>query len=569
MSLRGFLKELHHRNVFKVAVAYAAAAMVLLEVLTHLFHNFEAPHWVLKVVTTLLIMGLPVACLMAWGFEFREGGVRSIPRTPKEAKPALPAPETTAPPSIAVLPFADMSAEHDQQYLGDGIAEELLNALASIEALNVAARTSSFAFAGKGASMTEIGDTLHVRHVLEGSVRRSGQKLRVTAQLIDVRSGFHLYSQSYDRKLKDIFDIQNDIAHEIAGALLPKLGLSKDVMLVRQGTTNLEAYNFWLMAHQWIGNPDPNRLDEAVALLQQAIKLDQNYADAWGDLAYLHGYSAAWLPDPIGPLTRASSAATVALLNAPDNPMALLALARSSMLIDHDPRASAEYFERARTAGVDQSAWAFNGAYFLDAPFGRYADAIPRLEAAKQRDPLAQTVRFGLIDMYRLSGRIREAVAEAEDLLKLRPLAMESAAVSGFAFLAAGDVPSARKMSAELQATSKTIYQRGSPYLVFAIGSATGEVTESREALDELLRENPEERPVSLWLVGEGYKAIGEYTQALDAWTRAVDRHEVYVVTRLAMDNRTHPVIGKDPRFLALLKRMGQEPGGDTQRTGT
>jgi TolB-like protein len=568
MSLREFFKELHHRNVFKVAVAYTAAAVVLLEVLTHLFHNFEAPHWVLKVITTLLIAGLPAACLMAWGFEFKEGGVRSVPRVPKDSKPALPAPEATAPPSIAVLPFADMSAEHDQQYLGDGIAEELLNALASIEGLNVAARTSSFSFAGKGASMNEIGDTLHVRHVLEGSVRRSGLKLRVTAQLIDVRSGFHLFSQSYDREVKDIFEIQNDIAHEIAGALLPKLGLRKDVMLVRQGTSNLEAYNLWLKAHAWIGNPDPNTLDTAIALLQQAIKLDQDYADAWGDLAYLHSYSAAWLPDPVGPLTQASSAATVALLNSPDNPMALLTLARSSMLVDRDAKAAARYYERARTAGVDQSAWAVNRTYFLDAPLGRYADAIPRLEAVKQRDPLAQTVRFGLIDMYLASGHVREAVAEAEDLRKLRPLTMESLAVMGRAYLAAGDVPAAREMSAELQAASRSLYKRGSPYLVFAIGCATGEVTESREALGEFLRENPEERPVLLWLVGEGYKAVGEYAHALDAWTRAVDRHEVYVVSRLAIDNFSHPVLGKDPRFLALLKRMGLEGDGETAAAG-
>jgi len=172
MKFREFLRELHRRNVWKVAVAYTAAAVVLLEVLTHLFHNFEAPHWVLKVITTLLIAGLPVACLAAWGFEVKEGRVRSVPREPQQTKPALPAPVTNAPPSIAVLPFEDMSAEHDQQYLGDGIAEELLNALASIAELKVAARTSAFSFRGRSATMKEIGEVLHVRHVLEGSVRR-------------------------------------------------------------------------------------------------------------------------------------------------------------------------------------------------------------------------------------------------------------------------------------------------------------------------------------------------------------------------------------------------------------
>jgi tetratricopeptide (TPR) repeat protein len=333
-------------------------------------------------------------------------------------------------------------------------------------------------------------------------------------------------------------------------------------MLVKQGTANLDAYNLWLKAHHWIGNPDPNRLDEAIELLQQAIKLDQHYAEAWGDLAYLHSYSAAWLPDPVVSLTRASSAATVALLNCPDNQMALLVQGRSCMVIDHDPQGAAEYFERARTAGVDQSAWAFNRAYFIDAPLGRYADAIPRLVAAKQRDPLAQTVRCALIDMYLASGLSREALAEAEGLRELRPLVMESLAIMGRAYLAAGDVMGAREMSADVQAATRGLYARGSPYLVFAIGSATGEVTESREALAEFLRENPEERPVLLWLVGEGYKAVGEYAHALDAWTRAVDRHEVYATTRLAIENRNHPVIGKDPRFLALLKRMGLENEG-------
>ena len=189
------------------------------------------------------------------------------------------------PPSIAVLPFVDMSAEHDQQYLGDGIAEELLNALASIEGLNVAARTSSFSFAGKGASIKEIGDTLHVRHVLEGSVRRSGQKLRVTAQLIDVESGFHLYSQAYDREVKDIFEIQNEIAREIVAALMPKLGLKKDANLVKQGTTNLEAYNLRLKAHQVltvIRLCDGQYRDRAT----QRDHPRSDYGGAWGDLSY-------------------------------------------------------------------------------------------------------------------------------------------------------------------------------------------------------------------------------------------------------------------------------------------
>jgi adenylate cyclase len=320
MSLRGVLAELRHRGVLKVAAAYAAIGWVALQGMSLLFQSFDAPGWVIKVVTTLVILGFPVACLMSWGFDITPEGVRPIPPAPKEPGP-LPtvgsqiasAVEASASPSIAVLPFVDMSAEHDQQYLGDGIAEELLNALASIEGLDVAARTSSFSLANRGASMTEIGDTLHVRHVLEGSVRRSGRKLRVTAQLIDVGSGFHLFSQAYGRAIEDIFDIQNDIAHEIAGALLPKLGLAQGVMLVKQGTTNLDAYNLRLKAHQWLLSPDPKTFGMAIEQLQHAIALDPSYGDAWGELGYIYAYSATWARDPMSPMMEASTAAARAL----------------------------------------------------------------------------------------------------------------------------------------------------------------------------------------------------------------------------------------------------------------
>ena len=158
-----------------------------------------------------------------------------------------------------------MSAERDQRYLGEGIAEELLNALTSIAGLSVAARTSSFSFEGKNATVREIGDVLQVRHVLEGSVRRSGQKLRVTAQLVDVESGFHLFSQIYDRQVKDVFEIQNDLAPRCATALMPKLGLKKGAKLIRPSTLNIEAYNLRLKARQWLMAPSPRTQQDAIA----------------------------------------------------------------------------------------------------------------------------------------------------------------------------------------------------------------------------------------------------------------------------------------------------------------
>jgi len=567
MSLRTFLAELRRRGVIKVAAAYAVIGWVALQVLSLLFDNFGAPGWVLKVTTTFVLIGFPVACLMAWGFDITPEGVRPVPPMLKsppappgvaEAKDATPAGAAT-PPSIAVLPFLDMSAEHDQQYLGDGIAEELLNALASIDGLNVAARTSSFSFHGKDVGVKEIGDTLHVRHVLEGSVRRSGQKLRVTAQLIDVASGFHLFSQSYDRDMRDIFEIQNEIARQIVHALMPRLGLQKDAVLVEHGTSNLEAYNLWLKAHWWVQNPDLDTLEAALEQLQQSVRLDRNYADAWSDLAYAQTYCAAWADDPLPSMVRASSAATVALLNAPDHPTALIVQARSSMLVDRDARTAAGLLEQARAGGAEPALWAFNKTYFLDGPLGRYDAALDALTDAVRKDPRDQTVRFALADIHLASGRAGEALAEVEALHRLSPLTLEALAISGRVFAACGDLARARAAAMELRNATRRLYRSGSPYVLFAIAEATGDLAEAAAALDELLRQSPDSRPVQLWLVGEGCKVLGQYERALRYWTRAVDRHEVYAVTRLPIENRNHPVIGKDPRFHALLKRMGLE----------
>ena len=560
MSLRGFLKELHRRNVFKVAVAYTAAAVVLLEVLTQLFHNFEAPHWVLKVITTLLIVGLPVACLMAWGFEFKEGGVRSVPREPKatsDTKPALTAPDTRAPPSIAVLPFADMSAEHDQQHLGDGIAEELLNALAAIEGLNVAARTSSFSFAGKGASMEEIGRTLHVGHVLEGSVRRSGQRLRITAQLIDVQSGFHRFTQSYDREVQDIFAIQNDIAREIATALLPKLGLDKDVVLVRRGTSNLEAYNLWLMARQWLTRPSPAAYRAATKKLEEVTRLDPGFAEAWGDLAYIKGYGGSWAADPLPYLMEAKHAAEMALMLSPAIVEGLLFRAYSSLLVYHDAKAADDYYRQAKDAGADLTVWAFNRAVLHDHPMGQFEAARPYLEEADRNDPLAHNVKWMLAWNYHNSGRHADAVRVAEQLRQLGVTAPDGIATWGIV-LGPSAARQARETLATLVDAVPEFAHVGQMYQ-FAMDDVIGDREHARKLLDGLLEEAAAQLPVSPIVVAEGYKALGEFDNAIDWWSRAVDQHVPYTLAWMASTHRCHPVIGKHPKFLALLKRMGLE----------
>jgi TolB-like protein len=461
-----------------------------------------------------------------------------------------------ATPSIAVLPFADMSPEHDQQYLGDGIAEELLNALASIEGLNVAARTSSFSFAGKGASIKEIGDTLHVRHVLEGSVRRSGQRLRVTAQLIDVETGFHRYSQSYDREVKDVFDIQNEIAREIITALMPRLGLSKDVALIKQGTSNLEAYNLRLKAHPALMNPAPGTLGPATQQLRQAITLDPQYSDAWGDLSYAYAYMANWATDPVPLLVNATSAAAVALSDSPTNVMGLLTQGAASAIVHHDYVAAGSYFERARAAGGDFSIWAFQKAYIHDGPLGHYDEAIAMLKEAERKDPLAPNLRWALIEMYLASGRVTEAVATAKEFQRLGSRAPGGIMLCGLAYLAAGDLQSARESLGSLRAAVGDEFPV-TMILRFAIYGATNDRNGAKQLLDHLLSQDAEGRAVHPYIVGEGYRALGDYDRAIDWWARAADRHYAFALTFMPVRKRNHPIIGRDPRFLALLRRLG------------
>jgi len=387
-------------------------------------------------------------------------------------------------------------------------------------------------------------------------VRRAGQKLRVTAQLIDVRSGFHLFSQSYDREVQDIFAIQNDIAHEIAGALLPKLGLAKDVVLVRQGTGNLEAYNLRLKARRWLFAPDPGTSGTAVKQLRDAIALDPRYADAWGDLAYVLGYMSTWTGEPVPLIMESYAAATVALTQAPENVIGLLCKAYLAIVIQHDAASSISYYERARAAGVDLSLWAFQKAYLYHGPLGQYDKAIAALKEAERMDPLAPNLKHALIEMYLASGQVAEAVSAAEAAERLAAKGPELIAICGLVYLSTGDVQRAREALERIGALDRVESAPGIP-LRLALDAETGDLEDASRLLDSLLKQYSDGHMVSAYLVGEAYKTVGDYDQAFEWWTRSIERYEGWACSVMPARNRNHPVVGKDPRFLALLKRMG------------
>jgi len=319
-----FFAELQRRNVVRVGLAYAVIGWVLAQIAEFAFENFGAPEWALKTFVVVLLLGLPLALFFAWAFEMTPDGIKRekdvdrsqsiVASTGRKLDFIIigvmavaialllfdrlilnSAPVTSesgmAPvaQTIAVLPFVNMS--DDQDYFADGLSEELLNLLAKTPELKVAGRTSSFAFKGRNEDFQTIGDALKVAHVLEGSVRRSGNTLRVTAQLIKVDDGYHIWSETYDRKMEDVFAIQDDVAGKIVAAL--ELRLSPPAS---RSTENTEAYAIYLevLARSHYINGD---ISEGIALLDKAIELDPGFAKAYERKAMLYWLAGGWTMD--------------------------------------------------------------------------------------------------------------------------------------------------------------------------------------------------------------------------------------------------------------------------------
>ncbi len=306
--------ELQRRNVFRVGIAYIVASWVLLQVVDVVQPILELPDWAPRLVLLMLAIGLVPVLVFSWAFELTPDGIKKESEVDRSesitghtgkklnyvivgslvlalglllverqaTKPDTGVVATTGDEtlSIAVLPFVNMSSDPEQEHFSDGITEEILNSLASVKELKVAGRTSSFAFKGQSDDLRRIGDSLGVEHILEGSVRKSGDTVRITAQLIHVDDGFHLWSETYDRKLDDVFAIQDEIADEILGQLRVAL-LNEDAAVVAATRTDPLVYELYLRARQRIYTRDRNEIAIAIEELDQAIDIDPEYAPAY------------------------------------------------------------------------------------------------------------------------------------------------------------------------------------------------------------------------------------------------------------------------------------------------
>ena len=309
-----FWQELKRRKVVRVITVYAAAAFVILELVSIVAEPFGLPDWTIKLVFVLLCIGFIISIILSWIYDITPEGVektKPVHRFTEVDKPVSSRSWKIASyisfvvivalivlniiprshkkeifdKSIAVLPFNNMSGDIEQDYFCDGITEDILNDLTHLEGIHVVARTSSFAFKDKNLDIREIGKKLGVQTIVEGSVRKVGNQLRITAQLINVENGFHLWSERYDRELRDVFAIQNEIAQNIVQALEIKLSKREKDELVKLKTQNVEAYDFYIQGRTYYRQLHHSSTKYAIELFSRAIQIDKNYALAYAGLA--------------------------------------------------------------------------------------------------------------------------------------------------------------------------------------------------------------------------------------------------------------------------------------------
>jgi TolB-like protein/tetratricopeptide (TPR) repeat protein len=336
-------EELKRRKVVRVAVVYAATAFAVLQAADIMLPQMNVPDWAMGLLVAFVVFGFPIALVLAWALEVTPDGIKRTEAAPAEATEAAPAllgkrtvfaaallvvlgvgigagwflrpaavPQSASPPdatpapapeeiaarpsvakSIAVLPFVNMSADAENEYFADGISEELLNVLVKVEDIGVASRTSSFAYKGRELGAAVIARELNVNHILEGSVRKSGNRVRITAQLIDAMEDRHLWSETYDRELDDIFAIQDEIANAIVAALRGTFGVDEArVVMVRADTENLDAYQLYLKARELFITR--TALDESVRLSEEVVALDPEFARGWEVLAAASAIIIDW-----------------------------------------------------------------------------------------------------------------------------------------------------------------------------------------------------------------------------------------------------------------------------------
>jgi serine/threonine-protein kinase len=581
--MANFFSELKRRNVYKVAVAYAVVAWLLIQAASIFFPAFDAPPWVMKIFIIVIIFGFPVALIFSWAFEITPEGIKleseiepnkSIKRRtgrkivavtialavvaagllvyqlvrPKSlVMPRLSESATAPQKSIAVLPFVDLSQTHDQEYFCDGISEEILDALAQIKGLRVVARTSSFSFKGKNTDVAEIGQKLGVANILEGSLRREGDRIRISAQLINARDGFHIWSDTFERELQGVFAVQDEITRAIVDALKIKLA----VVLPPRARQNTEAYDLYLQGLYLSNKSDEKNLRKSLSLFQRALDIDPNFARAWT------GISKAWMwlsdayVEPLEAGPKWEEAALKALALDERDAEALSYLGEAKRVLRWD--LAGEDADLRRALEIDPNS---GTAYFflglLRSAQGRSDEAVAAMEQARKLDPLSPIVSRFTSVIYFCANQLDKAVAEGQRTAQLDPNYVYFESGSAFAYREKGEFDKA------IAVYKKDEQILGTPSPGLAVTYAKmGRETDARAILAQLI-DLRRTRYFAADSIAEIYAALGEKDEAFRWLDRAVAEHSAPIHgIGVRPEFRS---LDSDPRFAEILRRIGLDP---------
>jgi adenylate cyclase len=415
VNRKTFFSELKRRRVYSVAVTYAVVGWLLIQVVTQVFPPFEIPNWAERVVIVAILLGFPIALVLAWIFDITRHGIVRTSDAESAVRTQVTEPPSAMEKSIAVLPFNDLSPAKDHDYFSDGIAEELLGALAKVDGLRVAARRSSFWFKDKQAELGEIASKLNVGHVLEGSVRRDGNRVRVTAELIDASDGFTLWSETYEREMHGIFALQDEITHSIVDALKLNLDISAP-----PAPHNTEAYDAYLQGLFYSDKSTEDDLRKSLEFFQEAVAKDPRFSRAWTGIAKTWLWLADAYVPPLEAYPKVRDAAVRALELDDEEAEAHVYLAETKRILDWDLDGAEAEFDRA--VAIDPNSTPSN--YFiaaLHAARGNRDKALAYLQRTSRIDPASLWVSNFACELYRYFGLYDEAIAAGERALQLDP----------------------------------------------------------------------------------------------------------------------------------------------------
>ena len=579
MKIENFLSELKRRNVYKVAVAYIIAGWAVSQGIAQVFPVFDVPNWVIRLIVLFIIIGLPIALVLAWMFELTPQGImrtEAADAMPQAARPkkhvwiyvvvigaaisiglfflgrytagnktAAATPNELPAKSIAVLPFVDLSPAKDQEYFCDGISEEILDALAKVEGLRVVARTSSFSFKAKNADVAEIAQKLNVQNILEGSLRREGNRIRITAQLVNAHDGFHIWSDTFERELGGVFAVQDEITRSIVDALKIKFA----VTLPSRTGQNTEAYDLYLQGLYLSNKSDEENLRKSLNLFQRALDKDPTLSRAWVGIAKVWFWLADAYVKPLQAYQAVESAATKALELNENDAEAHAYLSEAKRVLHWDWKTGERELQRAVEIDPNSATAHLMFAHHRVCS-GDLEGGQMELDEAERLDPLSPLVSDHQAILFLYSDRLDDAVAAAKRTLTLDPNYNYLEPTLARVYREQGKLEDA--LALYLKAQQGTHEPNAGLAIAYA---RLGRITEAQRMLQQLI-----DKANRGYVAGEQiacvFVALDNHDEAFRWLNRAVDEHSGNVI---ATHRELRPLYS-DSRFPLLLRRMGIDP---------